>query len=115
MKRGEIYWANLQPRSGSEQQGRRPVIVISHDGFNQNPRWRSIIVIPVSTSSAEAKRGLTAILLPGGIGGLKQESVALCHQITTLDRAKLTENIGELSGEWMEKIEEGLKAATDLF
>ncbi len=34
MKRGEIYWANLQPRSGSEQQGKRPVIVISHDGFN---------------------------------------------------------------------------------
>jgi mRNA-degrading endonuclease toxin of MazEF toxin-antitoxin module len=28
MKRGEIYWANLQPRSGSEQQGRQPVVVI---------------------------------------------------------------------------------------
>lgn len=114
MKRGEIYSANLQPRSGSEQQGRRPVIVISHDGFNQNLRWRSIIVIPVSTSSAQARRGSTAILLPQGTGGLNQESVALCHQITTLDRAKLTEKIGELSNEWMGKIEEGVKAATDL-
>jgi len=114
MKRGEIYWANLQPRSGSEQQGRRPVIVISHNGFNENPRWRSIIVIPISTSSAQARRGLTAVFLPQSVGGLSQESVVLCHQITTLDRAKLTERIGELSGEWLKRIEEGLKAATDL-
>lgn len=114
MKRGELYIADLQPRSGSEQQGRRPVIIISHDGFNQNPRWRSIIVIPVSTSSAQAKRGLTAVLLPQFAGGLKQESVALCHQVTTLDRAKLTDKIGELSNDLMSKIEEGLKAATDL-
>ena len=114
MKRGDIYWANLQPRSGSEQQGKRPVIVVSHDGFNQNPRWRSIIVIPVSTSAAQAKRGLTAVLLPQGIGNLAQESVALCHQITTLDRAKLQEKIGELSSKMMEKVEEGLKAATDI-
>jgi len=57
---------------------------------------------------------LTAILLPKGIGGLAQESVALCHQITTLDRAKLQDKIGELSDEWMGKIVEGLKAATDL-
>ena len=114
MKRGEIYWANLQPRSGSEQQGRRPVIVISHNGFNQNPHWRSIIVIPVSTSSAQARRGSTAVLLPQNIGGLNQESIALCHQITTLDRAKLQEKIGELSSEWILKIEEGIKTATDL-
>jgi mRNA-degrading endonuclease toxin of MazEF toxin-antitoxin module len=35
MKRGGVYWADLVPRSGSEQTGRRPVIVVSHDGFNQ--------------------------------------------------------------------------------
>ncbi len=114
MKRGDVYWADLQPRSGAEQQGRRPVVVISHDGFNQNPRWRSIIVIPVSTSAAQAKRGLTAVFLPQGSGGLMQDSVAVCHQITTLDRAKLTEKIGELSKDVMKAIAEGLKAATDL-
>lgn len=37
MKRGEVYLADLAPRSGSEQQGRRPVIVLSHDVFNQTP------------------------------------------------------------------------------
>ena len=35
MKRGDVYWADLVPRSASEQQGRRPVIVISDDAFNQ--------------------------------------------------------------------------------
>lgn len=114
MKRGEIYWADLTPRSGSEQQGRRPVIVLSHDAFNQTQGWRSIIVVPVSTSSVQAKRGLTAVLLPQGAGGLKQESVALCHQVTTLDRAKLSQRIGELTSDQLRQVEAGLKAALDL-
>ena len=35
MIRGEVYWADLKPRSGSEQSGRRPVLIISNDGFNR--------------------------------------------------------------------------------
>jgi hypothetical protein len=37
------------------------VIVVSHDGFNQAPGWRSVIVVPVSTSTAQAARGPTAV------------------------------------------------------
>ncbi len=44
MKRGDLYWAELKPRSGSEQQGRRPVVIVSSDGFNEVPAWRSIIL-----------------------------------------------------------------------
>ena len=72
MKRGEVYWAMLAPRSGSEQQGRRPVIVVSHDGFNQTPTWRSVIVVPVSTSPKQAGRGPTVVPLPKSTGGLKE-------------------------------------------
>jgi len=57
MKRGEVYWADLVPRSGSEQTGRRPVLVVSHDGFNQTAAWKSIIVVPITTSASQAKRG----------------------------------------------------------
>lgn len=114
MKRGEVHVADLAPRSGSEQQGRRPVIVLSHDAFNQAPGWRSIIVVPISTSATQARRGLTAVLLPQGAGGLKQESVALCHQVTTLDRAKLSQRIGELTADQLRQVEAGLKAALDL-
>lgn len=114
MKRGEIYWADLVPRSGSEQSGRRPVVVISHDGFNQTPGWRSIIVVPISTSTTQAMRGPTAVHVPKGAGGLKKESIVLCHQVTTLDRSKLTERIGTLPLDLLSAIENGLKAALDI-
>ena len=114
MKRGEIYWAALVPRSGSEHTGRRPVIVVSHDGFNQTPGWRSIIVIPISTSSSQGKRGPTVIALSGSAGGLPKTSFAVCHQVTTLDRAKLTKRLGTLLPESLREVEQGLKAAMDL-
>ncbi|MCX7110602.1 MAG: type II toxin-antitoxin system PemK/MazF family toxin [Proteobacteria bacterium] len=47
MKRGEIWWATLIPRSGSEQTGTRPVLILSHDAFNQVSSWRSIMVAPL--------------------------------------------------------------------
>jgi mRNA interferase MazF len=102
------------PRSGSEQRGRRPVVIVSHNGFNQTPGWRSIIVVPISTSAAQARRGPTAVYLPEGAGGIERASVALCHQVTTLDRAKLTERLGTLSHDLLNQVENGLKAALDL-
>jgi mRNA interferase MazF len=114
MKRGEVHWADLVPRSGSEQTGRRPVIVISHDGFNQTPGWRSIIVIPISTSASQARRGPTTVEIPAGMGGLAKSSLAVCQQVTTLDRAKLTKRIGALPRDVLATVEQGLKAAMDL-
>src|SRR5437016_2216883 len=114
MKRGEIYWADLVPRSGSEQAGRRPVILMSHDGFNQTPGWRSIIVVPLSTSASQGQRGPTVVALPGGSAGLPKASYAVCHQVTTLDRAKLTRKVGALTSESLREVEGALKAAMDL-
>lgn len=114
MKRGEIYWADLTPRSGSEQAGRRPVVVVSHNGFNQTPTWRSIIVVPLSTSPTQQPRGPTAVPLPKGTAGLRRDSVALCHQVTTLDRAKLVQRIGELPPVSVRRVNDGLVAALAL-
>jgi mRNA interferase MazF len=114
MTRGEIYWAEVSPRSGSEQAGRRPVIVVSHDGFNQARNWRSVIVVPMSTSKAQARRGLTAVEIPESDSGLTRPGIAVCHQVTTLDRSKLTRYAGRLSQELLRSVEEGLKAALDL-
>lgn len=111
MKRGEIYWADLAPRSGAEQTGRRPVIIVSRDAFNQAPGWRSVIVVPVSTSPFQARRGPTAISLPASTGGLPRESVALCHQVTTLDRGKLATLIGNLTTTDLFAVENGLRIA----
>ena len=114
MRRGEVFWADLRPRSGSEQAGRRPVIVVSHDAFNEAPGWRSVIVVPLSTSDAQARRGPTAVALVPGSGGLKKGGVALCHQVTTLDRGKLTERVGILPTDVMARLADGLRAALDL-
>ena len=114
MKRGEVYWADLVSRSGSEQMGRRPVILVSHDGFNQTPAWKSIVVVPISTSASQGKRGPTVVQLPGGSAGLPKASLAVCHQVTTLDRAKLTRKVGTLPPELLREVEGALKAAMDL-
>jgi len=114
MKRGDLYWAELAPRSGSEQQGRRPVIILSHDAFNQTSGWRSVIVIPLSTSPSQGRRGPTVVPLNAGTAGLAQDSFALCHQITTLDRAKCTERMGTLPEQVLKAIETALLAAVDI-
>jgi mRNA interferase MazF len=114
MRRGEVFWADLRPRSGAEQAGRRPVIVVSHDAFNGAPGWRSVIVVPLSTSEVQARRGPTAIPVAPGSGGLKKGGVALCHQVTTLDREKLTERVGILPADVMSRLADGLRAALDL-
>ena len=114
MKRGDVFLGVLEPRSGSEQGGTRPVILVSHDSFNQAARWRSVIVVPVTTSDSTATRRSTAIPLAAGDGGLDMDSVAICHQVTTLSREKLIRRLGALGAVSIARIERGLRAALDL-
>jgi mRNA interferase MazF len=114
MKRGEIHLAVFSPRSGSEQGGRRPALVLSHDSFNLAPGWSSVVVVPISSSARQRRRGPTAVHLKKGAGGLSADSVALCHQITTLDRSKLTKSLGRLSPALLRQVELGVAAALDL-
>jgi mRNA interferase MazF len=114
MRRGEIWEADLHPRSGSEQRGRRPVIIVSNDGFNAVAAWQSLIVVPFSTSEKQRTRGPTAVPLKKGAGGLRKSSVALCHQLTAIDRGKLVARWGSLGHDDLAAIEDGLRAAIDL-
>ena len=114
MRRGEIWEAELRPRSGSEQSRRRPVLVISSDGFNEIESWRSVMVVPCSMSDKQRARGPTAVPLKKGAGGLRKSSVAVCHQLTTLDRGKLVTRWGALDTEELRAVEEGILAALDL-
>jgi mRNA interferase MazF len=114
LKRGDIYWANLQPRSGSEQPGQRPVLIISHDGFNETEEWNSVIVIPLSTSTRQFKQGPTTVHLSKGTASLSKGSLVLAHQITTIDRKKLSRRLGSLSKTSLLDVEVALKAAVNL-
>jgi mRNA interferase MazF len=89
-------------------------VILSHDGFNETPQWRSIIVVPCSTSKSQQGRGPTVVLLTKGTGGLPADCAAVCHQITTLDRSKLTQRLGSLPPEEMRALEAGIRSAIDL-
>ena len=114
MRRGDLYLAELSPRSGAEIQGGRPVLVVSHDSFNRVMAWQSVMVVPLTTSAAQARRGPTAVPIPDGAGGLRGDGVAVCHQITTLDRTKLIRRLGALPADVLTAVELGIKAALDL-
>lgn len=115
MRRGDVFVGDLAPRSGSEQGGLRPVVVVSHDGFNLTPGWRSVVVVPLSTSPAQAGRGPTSVPIPAGAGGLRKDGIALCHQVTTLDRGKLLRCLGSLPADLLCAVDDGLKAALNLW
>lgn len=114
LRRGDVLLVELAPRSGSEQQGIRPALLVSHDVFNSVVQWRSLIVIPLSTSEAQARRGPTSVPLKQGLGGLSRDSVALCHQITTIDRQKVIKRLGRLPRAILIHVANGIKAALDL-
>ena len=86
MKRGDVFWA--------EQRGRRPVIVVSNDGFNMTAGWQSVIVVPVSTSEAQARRGPTAVPLSAGVAGLAKTSVALYSVSSDVDGVRIGQQMG---------------------
>ena len=90
------------------------MIVISNDGFNLTPNWRSVIVVPVTTSESQARRGPTAVVLGAGTGGLPKAGVAVCHHVTTIDRRKLTKRLGTLPVTALAAVEGGLRSALDL-
>jgi mRNA interferase MazF len=109
-----MYWVRFEPRSGSEQRGMRPGVVVSTDTLNQIPTWKSLQVVPLSTSGRQSRLGPTVVFLSKGSAGLQQDSLALAHQITTIDRGKLVQPMGKLSDEQLRALDEALKVALSL-
>ncbi len=115
MVRGEIYFAVLAPRSGSEQAGRRPCILVSHDAFTTSPAWRSITVVPLTSSPRWQVDAPTVVRFAAGECGLPKACAALAHQVTTLDPAKLVHPpLGRLTPDKLAAIAEALRNYLDL-
>lgn len=70
--------------------------------------------LPLPDELHEALRRETAVPIPDGAGGLRGDGIALCHQVTTLDRAELTRRLGALPADVLAPVEVGIKAALDL-
>ena len=104
--RGDIYFVELSPRSGSEQRGRRPCVIVSTDAFNRARGWRSVTVIPLTTSPRWLEESHTTVVLQAGEANLPKRCAALAHQITTIDRTKLdNRKVGSLSAGKLKLVE----------
>lgn len=101
--RGDIYWAELNPTIGHEQAGERPVIVLSHDVFND----RSGIVIAVAVTSQEPRAGFP-LSLEITTAKLPKRSWARIGQVRTLSVERLRRKLGRVAPEEVERIVEGL-------
>lgn len=101
--RGEIRWADLNPVRGHEQAGQRPVLVLSHDVFNE----RSGTVIAVALTSQEPRAGypltteLTTARLP-------KRSWVKISQIRTLSTERIGKRLGRASDEELGRVLDGL-------
>jgi mRNA interferase MazF len=110
MVRGEIYFMDLAPRTGSEQKGRRPCVVVSHDAFSSNPQWRSVTVVPFTSAERWRRDSPTTVTFERGECGLSKACVALAHQVTTLDKGKIvTPTVGRLTAEKLEALDRALR------
>jgi mRNA interferase MazF len=90
-----VFFAELDPVVGSEQHGRRPVLIVSQEMANQ--------ILPVVTglplTSRKPGRRVypNEIALPAGTAGLQAESLVLCHQIRTLSKLRLATTCGTVA------------------
>lgn len=90
-----IFQARLDPAEGSEQAGMRPVLVISHEVFNQV--MPVVTVLPLTTRKPGRKIYSNEVLLPKDIARLSKDSIILVHQIRTISKHRLTEKYGTLT------------------
>jgi len=101
IRRGDLFWANLNPAQGSEQSGRRPVLVIQNDIGNQFAP--TVIIAPVTTRRF-ANPYPVNVEVPSGVAGLTTPSTILGAQIRTIDKARLGHRIGRLPSPLMEQV-----------
>jgi mRNA interferase MazF len=101
--RGEIRWADLNPVRGHEQAGQRPVLVLSHDVFNE----RSGTVIAVALTSQEPRAGYP-LTLELTTSKLPKQSWVKISQIRTLSTERIGKRLGRTSEEELARVLDGL-------
>jgi mRNA interferase MazF len=101
--RGDVVWAELDPAQGNEQSGRRPVLVLSHDVFNE----RSGTVIACALTSQEPRVGFP-LTLELAKAKLPKRSWVKISQIRTLSVKRLGRKLGSVSTQELIRVIDGL-------
>jgi mRNA interferase MazF len=101
--RGDILWANLGSTTGKEQRGKRPILVLSHDIFNE--RSGTVIALAITSKRPKAGFPLTFELTKSK---LPKKSWVKISQIRTLSKLRLEKKIGKAPPETLNQLIEGL-------
>ena len=104
VKRGEMYYADLSPAVGSEQDGYRPVLILQNDVGNY---FSPTVVIAAISGNPKKTKMPTHYLLPAG-NGLDTPSVVLLEQLRTIDKRRIDKYIGRLNEQAMQGINQSI-------
>ncbi|GAQ25251.1 type II toxin-antitoxin system PemK/MazF family toxin [Tepidanaerobacter syntrophicus] len=111
VRRGEIFYADLNPVVGSEQGGIRPVLIVQNDVGN---KYSPTVIIAAITSQIDKAKLPTHVELPSKDYGLEKDSVILLEQLRTIDKRRLKQKITILDQEIMKKVDKALKVSLGL-
>lgn len=103
IKRGDIFYADLNPVVGSEQGGIRPVLVVQNDVGNRHSP--TVIVVPISS----VRKKNLPVHIQIRCSELPKNLTVLAEQIRTIDRYRLKSYVGSVDFELMEKVEKAMK------
>ena len=111
VRRGDVFYADLDPVVGSEQGGLRPVLIVQNDVGN---RYSPTVIAAAVTSRMGKTRLPTHIDVPAGRTGLLRDSIVLLEQLRTLDKRRLREKMGHLNEEIMQEVDMALGVSLGL-
>jgi mRNA interferase MazF len=105
-RRGEIWWARLDPTVGSEIKKTRPCVVISSSVLNQ--RRRTVVVVPLATSPRAAPPVMVSVKCSGRL------AIAMIDQVRAVAKERLVRRIEDLPTEHLRSIEDALLEILEL-
>ena len=111
-KRGDVYWADLNPFFGSEQGETRPVLVLQNDAGNFfSP---TLIVAPMS-SQVDKRTDLPTHIVLEQVRGLDGPSLIMLEQLKTIDKRRVRSYAGKLTKEQMAEVEAALTGTLGIY
>lgn len=115
MRRGEIWFAGLDPSRGSESNKIRPVAIVSNDAHNRVAQRLGRGVLTVVPLTSSTRRVLTfQVLVDQESSGLPRKSKAQAEQVRALDVSRLVERAGRLTREQLAAVDDALRLHLDL-